>query len=129
MPAVLLVLQEWGLIDAKLPKNMTGKLQVMDLVTNGPLKAGMRRERVVSIFNYFQNWKVARLQAVVNKTELVPFSPPKPTLLQGLSMITAVGHDVFARPAYKQGMMRCFIKVGQAPQPDDRSYVKQVHDA
>ena len=61
--AVLAVLAEWGIKEMKLPvNNMTGLLQVMDLVGNGPLKAGIRRTRISNIFNYFQTWKISHLQ-------------------------------------------------------------------
>ena len=37
-----------------LPPNMTDVLQVMDLVVNAPLKAGIRRVRCDSLYDYFQ---------------------------------------------------------------------------
>jgi len=82
--AVLAVLAEWGIKEKKLPVNMTGKLQIMDLLGNAPKKAGIRRRRVQGIFDYFQQWKVQRLKALYEGNPLPDFKPPKPTLEQGI---------------------------------------------
>ena len=37
--AIVPILASWGITQKRLPKNMTGKLQIMDLVVNGPYKA------------------------------------------------------------------------------------------
>ena len=37
--------------------------QVMDLIVNAPVKSGIRRERCEQLFDYFQNWKIQRLEA------------------------------------------------------------------
>ena len=66
-----------GIKLAPLPKNMTDKLQEMDLVANGPFKYGMRRERTSQIFDYFQSWKIKRLQELAKPEDervLPPFS-------------------------------------------------------
>ena len=52
--AVLDVMEEWNIFQFPLPKNMTDKLQVMDLVVNGPLKAAIRRARASNLFDFFQ---------------------------------------------------------------------------
>ena len=47
-------------------------------------------KRVQNIFNYFQSWKLARLQArVVPGCKLPEFKPPKPTLEQGILTLLA----------------------------------------
>ena len=46
VPAVREVFKEWGIVAEELPPKMTDILQVMDLIVNGPLKSGIRRERV-----------------------------------------------------------------------------------
>ena len=117
--AVQPVLAEWGISDKKLVPNMTDRLQVMDLVANGPLKYGARRERAAALFDYFQEWKIRRLQAVAaGEADLPAFKPPKPTLAQGLLVLLKVGKEVFSAPSFKKGMARCFVKVGQWPQED-----------
>ena len=126
--AVKMVAAAWGITEEKLPPNMTGKLQVMDLVTNGPLKAGIRRERVVQLLNYFQNWKIARLMALNARNNLPDFAPPKPTLLQGLKTVLKVGREVFTKQSYQDGIARCFVKVGQAKQSDGSSSRYTTHE-
>ena len=37
----------------------------MDLIVNGPVKSGIRRARCAELYNYFQNWKLKRLEATV----------------------------------------------------------------
>ena len=75
--AVRKVFEEWNVTVMELPPKMTDILQVMDLITNAPLKSAVRRARVEGIFTCFQNWKLARLQAEKDKAALPPFSPPK----------------------------------------------------
>ena len=55
------VFAEWGIATENLPPKMTDLLQVMDLVVNGPIKAGIRRARIQAIFDYFHSWKIRRL--------------------------------------------------------------------
>ena len=45
---------------AFLPKNMTGELQVLDLVVNGPLKAHIRKNRANALYSSFQEYKASR---------------------------------------------------------------------
>ena len=66
-----------------LPKNMTDVLQVMDLVVNSPVKAGIRAEIAASLFEYFQQWKFERMRAERDKTALPVFAPPKPNMSAG----------------------------------------------
>lgn len=81
--AIAAVLRLWNITPLPLPPKMTDKLQIMDLVVNAPLKAGIRRDRVQSLFSYFQSWKIARLmdeRLSPEEQKKPPFSPPKPTL-------------------------------------------------
>ena len=41
-------------------KNMTGELQVLDLVVNGPLKAHIRTVRANRLYKSFQDYKIIR---------------------------------------------------------------------
>jgi hypothetical protein len=63
VPAVLKVLTDANIKTALLPPNMTDKLQVMDLVINGPLKAAMRRYRVRQLYQQFQAFRAEYLEA------------------------------------------------------------------
>ena len=84
--AVKAVFEEWGITAENLPPNMTDLLQVMDLIVNGPVKSGIRAARIDALFDYFQSWKIKRLQHAAKKddSEPPPFAPPKPKLVDGL---------------------------------------------
>lgn len=122
VPAVAHVLAEWGVASEPLPVNLTDELQVMDLVVNGPLKAHMRYFRCAALYNYFQGWRAAReadaeapgADAGGAGAGVVPFAPPKPTLLDGLNVLQTVSAGVFSSPAFKAGLVRAFVSVGLA---------------
>ena len=128
--AIKPVLAAWGITEKKLPKNMTGKLQVMDLVVNGPYKAAVRKQRIMSLFDYFQNWKIARLQEQAKAPEernLPPFDPPKPDLNQGLCNSFAVERELFAKADFKAALKKVFVNTGQAPQADGTYVIYKSH--
>ena len=52
------VINEIGADVCFLPKNMTGELQVLDLVVNGPLKAHIRTIRANRLYKSFQEYKI-----------------------------------------------------------------------
>ena len=98
---------------------MTGKLQVMDLVSNAPMKFGIRRKRCAKLFDYLQNWKISRLTEnakPVAERNLPIFAPPKPTIADGLLIFFDVLKTDLQCDEYKKGMARCFVKVGQFPE-------------
>ena len=128
--AIKPVAEEWGITERKLPKNMTGKLQVMDLMVNGPYKAAIRRERISSIFDYFQSWKIKRLQEMAkdpSERVLPPFAPPKPDLTQGLRNSLKVERELFAKDTFKAGLQRTFQLAGQTPQDDGTFAIYKTH--
>lgn len=63
---------------------MTDVLQVMDLIANGPMKSGIRRERCEQLFEFFQSWNVNQLKAQVIQLKLPKLHPPKPKVVVGL---------------------------------------------
>ena len=72
-------------------------------------KAAIRRKRIAKLFNYFQSWKIARLQEMAKpagERSLPPFDPPKPDLAAGLLQSFEV--------ECKQAIRETFIKAGQA---------------
>ena len=78
----------------------------MDLVTNAPLKSGIRRARCEALFDYLQEWKIKRLEELTKPEEernLPPFAPPKPTLATGLATMLKVLRTNLATPKYKAG--------------------------
>ena len=130
VPAVLSLLVEWGIEQKKLPKNMTGKLQVMDLIVNGPYKAAIRRKRCAALFNYFQSWKITRLQELAKDADerrLPDFAPPKPDLLTGLTTSFQVEYELFNRKSFQDALRRTFVAAGQAPLPDGSFMIYTSH--
>ena len=126
VPAVALVMLSWGIVQEPLPKNMTDILQVMDLVVNGPVKAGIRRFRIEALFNYFQSWEIKRLQhdAVKDQQELPPaFAPPKPSQAAGLLILLDVLNKNLCTEAFEASMRKCFVTVGFA-RSSDGEYVQ-----
>jgi glycerol-3-phosphate cytidylyltransferase-like family protein len=57
--SVMEVIREIGVDVVFLPKNMTGELQVLDQVVNGPLKAHIRTNRANRLYKCFQSYKEA----------------------------------------------------------------------
>ena len=117
VPAVRAIFKEWGIVAKELPPKMTDVLQVMDLIVNGPIKSGIRRERIQALFDYFQNWKIDRLKFLADKdrrAEALPpaFQPPKPTQTQGLLIVFKVIKQSLETPAFQESMKKCFQKVG-----------------
>ena len=109
------VLAEWDIIPENLPPNLTDLIQVMDLIVNGPVKSGIRVERIQALFNYFQSWKIKRLQhmAVENQTDPPPsFTPPKPKVADGLQTLIKVLNTSLSTPAFESSLHKCFIEVG-----------------
>jgi DDE superfamily endonuclease len=51
------VITETGIVIAFLPPNMTGELQVLDLVVNGPIKAHVKNKRATRLYESFQLFK------------------------------------------------------------------------
>jgi len=128
--AVKDLLAAWGITERKLPKNMTGKLQIMDLVVNGPYKAAIRRKRIASLFQYMQSWKVKRLQEMAKaaeERELPPFKPPKPNLAAGLKNSFEVERELFDKDSFKTALHRTFVSAGQAPGKDGKFAVYKSH--
>lgn len=120
--AVKQTLAELGIASDTLPKNMTDILQVMDLVVNGPLKAGVRSERADALYDYFQTWRFKVSQAQVAGVAAPRFAPPKTTLEEGLRFVLETNSVAFTTEAFQDGIRRAFVKVGLAP-TDNAGYV------
>ena len=120
VPALVDLLASWAVTAEALPPKMTDILQVMDLIVNGPVKAGIRQARVTAIFNFFQSWKIARLQHMAAKLDTLPpdFRPPKPTQAQGLLTLFDVFKTTFEKLSFQESMRECFKLVGLTPLPD-----------
>ena len=103
----------------------------MDLVSNAPLKFGIRRRRCVALFEYMQDWKIKRLEQLAKPEEervLPPFSPPKPKLVDGLLCLFDVFNTDMKAEKYQEGMARCFVKSGQFPDENGNFYKYYSHE-
>lgn len=118
VPALVDVFDDIGVKLMNLPPNVTDRLQVMDLVVNAPLKAGILRERCDELFEYMTAWKVDRLKQLAlpeKERKLVVFKPPKPTITSGLRTVLKVEEECLGTTAFQASMKRCFVSVGLAP--------------
>eukprot|EP01043_Picozoa_sp_COSAG02_P031271 COSAG02_NODE_2032_length_10063_cov_11.627057_8_plen_223_part_00 len=113
--AVRAVFKEHGIAVVELPPNMTDRLQVIDLVTNGPLKSGMRRKRVTDLYDYMTTWRFKRAKALADGETLPPFDPPKPNVATALRNLFTVEMQVCQQASYKQSIRDCFYKACQFP--------------
>jgi len=117
VPAVQATFAAQGIAVQKLPPNMTGELQVMDLVVNGPLKAAIRRERCRALHLAFLSWKAKWAMELLKDAaarRMPPFEPPKPSQAEGLRTLLATCEN-FKAPAFKDGLRRSFVAVGLRP--------------
>ena len=100
---------------ACLPPNMTGILQVLDLVVNGPLKAHSRKlrgSRIVACFQEFaQRYEVETHKRPEDRI-LHVFEPPKPSMLQGITDLFELFATGFKEPKFQAGIVRSFISTG-----------------
>ena len=111
-------IEEIGVDIAFLPKNMTGELQVLDLVVNGPLKAHMRKNRANALYASSQEYKARReennnLPALQRKS--LEFEPPKPTQIGGMLDKFRLFKEEFTEEKFKECIKRTFIKTGALP--------------
>jgi hypothetical protein len=101
-----------------LPPNMTYILQVLDLAVNGPLKAHIRGLRAERVFSYFQVYKqdyLRELNKAVNQRVKPTWCPPKPSMKECIIDIISLINNDFAKESFKEGLKRCFIDTGTAP--------------
>ena len=102
---------------------MTGELQVLDLVVNGPLKAHIRTIRANRLYESFQEYKMNR----TNKNISTKFEPPKPTMIEGIKDLILLFKEQFTEAKFKDCINRTFIKTGTLPTNfDDNSEVEFV---
>lgn len=111
-----------GIDVAFLPRNMTGELQVLDLVVNGPLKAHIRKNRANRLYENFQTFRTIRIadeELPRNIRKHPNFVPPKPTLLEGIRDLLSLMKKEMREERFKQSIKRSFIKTGTLPIIDD----------
>ena len=112
------VISELGVQIACLPPNMTGVLQVLDLVVNGPLKAhtrNLRGARIVESFQAFSKVYAEEMKKDVHERTVPVFKPPKPEMLQGITDLFDLFAKGFKENKFVQGVKRSFINTGCVP--------------
>lgn len=97
---------------------MTGELQVLDLVVNGPLKAHIRSNRANRLYRSFHEYKAERdinnnLPRAQRKK--LNFNPPKPTMLEGIQDLRRLFKEQMTEENFKECIHRTFIKTGTFP--------------
>ena len=115
------LISELGVQVACLPPNMTGVLQVLDLVVNGPLKAhtrNLRGSRIVECFQKFIITYTDELSKDVNDRILPVFQPPKPDMLQSINDLFDLVGGGFKEKKFVEGVKRSFISTGCVPFDD-----------
>ena len=116
--SVMDIIAEIGVDVVFLPKNMTGELQVLDLVVNGPLKAHIRTNRANRLYNSFQDYKAERVndsKLPAGQRKNLAFNPPKPTMLEGIQDLILLFKEQFIEEKFKDCVNRTFIKTGTLP--------------
>ena len=101
---------------ALLPPNMTDKLQPLDLVVNGPLKADMRKARCEQLYDYFQSFKRESDNLEKDKPKK-RFLPPLLKIPDALELVMDSTRKLFESQESQNSIRKCFIKVGLAPDP------------
>lgn len=122
--AALAVLKEHSVKVHTLPPRMSDKLQIMDLVVNGPMKAAMRKARCDALFEQFQLYR-ARHHDVLSQppetrdlSSLPRFSPDALDLKEGVLQFLAIRDEKAGDGAFKTALQRTFVSACQAP--DDK---------
>jgi hypothetical protein len=95
-----------------LPPNMTSKLQVLDLVVNGPIKAHIRNLRAARIGDYM-DIHTAQCQAAKEKSEKLPdWDMPKPSLEECIRDLIQLFAGQFTSSKFKEGIQKSFLATG-----------------
>jgi DDE superfamily endonuclease len=112
------VITEIGVDVALLPKNMTGELQVLDLVVNGPRKAHIRTNRANRLYSHFQKYRLARAADIAlrfNERKSLDFDPPKPTLIEGIKDLFSLFIGQMKENRFRDTIVRSIVKTGTFP--------------
>ena len=115
------VISELGVQIACLPPNMTGILQVLDLVVNGPLKAhtrNLRGARIVECFQSFIKLYAEEMAKDVSNRVLSVFESPKPDMMQSINDLFDQMAGGFKLPKFVDGVKRSFVSTGCVPLDD-----------
>ena len=116
--AIEKLLEELGIQIAFYPPNMTGYLQMLDLVVNGPIKQHTRFRRAMAICAAFKDYIAAYYKEHDRTDEEgrkeMRFRPPKPNMEEAIKdMISLFGPTgKFQTEDFKASMTRTMVKTG-----------------
>ena len=96
-------------------RDMTDRLQPVDIIGNGPLKAAQRRYRANELYDHHQNYVADCHAALASKRPLPNFNPPRSTLPSFLLMHHKIWDETFGAEAFRAAVRRVFIAVGICP--------------
>ena len=97
----------------KLPPRMTSELQAMDIMVNGPLKAAIRRERSMQLYDHFQVWVANRRANILSGVPSPNFTPPAMSIQQGLLLVIETLRKMGSDQEFRRNLHRVFITIGQ----------------
>ena len=110
--SVVAAYQEAGWLLRFLTPNMTHLLQPMDVAVNGPVKSALRRMRIDLQFDYFTSFRASYFRAKYEGTPPPKFSPPLPSLADGLRILLGFKTGLFAAAYFRDQLSKTYIKVG-----------------
>ena len=112
------VIAETDIDVAFLPPNMTAELQVLELVMNGPIKAHIKNKRAIRLYDSFQIFKMeklAEMELPLEQQKTKDFTPPKPTMLQGIRDLILLFEEQFTEEKFMKCIQRAFVNTGTLP--------------
>jgi len=95
-----------------LPPNMTSKLQVLDLVVNGPIKAHIRNLRAKRIGQYMDERKEQCAKAKETSTAFPKWDMPKPSLEKCILDLLELFSGQFTSEKFSEGVRKSFLDTG-----------------
>jgi hypothetical protein len=95
-----------------LPPNMTSKLQVLDLVVNGPIKAHIRNLRAKRIGEYMDEHRAQCAEAKEKSTTFPKWDMPKPSLEQCIQDLIGLFSGQFSSEKFREGVRKSFLATG-----------------
>ena len=116
--AIKAVFRQWGIYTAWLPPNMTGMLQVLDLVVNGPIKAhfrNIRARRIVDAFRQFREDYAREMEKPIGLRQRLKFKPPKPSYQEAMQDLFSLFASSFTVASFKEGVIQSFLDTGTQP--------------
>lgn len=111
--AVAKTMSAAGIAGDSLAPNITDHMQVVDLVINGPLKAHMRKEAAMHLYEEFGKY---RISASFDRN--AKWAPAVIGLNSGIAMYLKVHESMTQDEKLSKGVVRAFVATGLLPRND-----------